>query len=163
MLIAGIVLLNLLIAMFSHSFTSIQDQSYRIWCFSKHDLIFEYYDRSKIPAPLAIVSLIKRFLLRRQCCRQFKKTNKFISSKRTFKVRLQTEGKVWSDEGKWAIKFAKTLKIWEEIIASNYWPTHKNSQQRQQEENSIAQEMRQFMAEMRDALGHRRQEEERPK
>ena len=127
MLIAGIILLNLLIAMFSYSFTTIQDQSHRIWCFSKHDLIFEYYDRSKLPAPLALVSLLKRFICRSRCCRRFKPANRFISSKRTFKVRLEEtrESGEWKDGGKWAAKFAKTLKRWEEIVANNYWLTKK--------------------------------------
>ena len=130
MLISVIILLNLLIAMFSYSFTLIQDQSYRIWCFSKHDLIFEYFDRSKIPAPFAILSLVKRFCLRSRCCKRWKQSNGFISTKRTFKIRLESlkSGHAWADSGKWAATFSKRLRRWEGIVANNFWLTHKHSE-----------------------------------
>ena len=120
MLTCAVILLNLLIAMFSHSFTMIQEQSLQIWCLKNHDLIFEYYYRSKWPPPLAIFSIIRSFFVLSECCRPRKV--RFISSERSFKVRLeQTKKPAWSDKGVWSSQFAKRLRHWEQIIANDYW------------------------------------------
>ena len=153
MLVCGIIFLNLLIAMFSHSFTSIQERSLRIWCALKHDLIFEYFDRSKLPAPFAILTLLRSLLFSflRKLLKPFEneekdwpklykvrkwveRPNRFMSAKRNFIVRLRErkEGRVWSEEGAgWAENFAKTLKRWERTIANNYWLTQNLSKKEQ--------------------------------
>ena len=120
MLASVIILLNLLIAMFSYSFTRIQEQSHRIWCLNKHNLIFEYYDRSKWPPPLAIFSILRRFFLFSGCCKHLRQKCGFISSKRSFKVRLMKKP-AWADDGNWSSQFAKRLRHWERIIANDYW------------------------------------------
>nr|CAB3267284.1 transient receptor potential cation channel subfamily M member 2-like [Phallusia mammillata] len=54
MLLANILLLNLLIAMFSYTFTKLEENTDSIWKYQRYELIQEYYGRPALPAPLSI-------------------------------------------------------------------------------------------------------------
>ncbi|VDI38412.1 Hypothetical predicted protein [Mytilus galloprovincialis] len=84
MVVTHIILVNILIAMFSHTFTKVQDNNELVWKYHRFSLIREYYDRSSLIPPLIIISHIKKCVM---CiaCELFKKRetkNKFkISNK----------------------------------------------------------------------------------
>ncbi|XP_071149456.1 transient receptor potential cation channel subfamily M member 5-like [Mytilus edulis] len=84
MVVTHIILVNILIAMFSHTFTKVQDNNELVWKYHRFSLIREYYDRSSLIPPLIIISHIKKCVM---CiaCKLFKKRetkNKFkISNK----------------------------------------------------------------------------------
>ncbi|XP_060065040.1 transient receptor potential cation channel subfamily M member-like 2 [Ylistrum balloti] len=55
MMIANILLLNLLIAMFSNTFQKVQENSDLYWCFQRFTLIYDYSCRPVLPPPLILV------------------------------------------------------------------------------------------------------------
>ncbi|XP_060580659.1 transient receptor potential cation channel subfamily M member-like 2 isoform X2 [Ruditapes philippinarum] len=78
MLLANVLLLNLLIAMFSYTFTLIQDNTDKHWFFQRYSLIYEYYTRPVLCPPLIIFShvyLLVKFLFSCCCCQQSTSNN----------------------------------------------------------------------------------------
>ncbi|XP_071149544.1 transient receptor potential cation channel subfamily M member-like 2 [Mytilus edulis] len=65
-----IILVNFLIAMFSHTFTRSQDNNELVWKFHRFSLVQEYYDRCLLIPPLIILSHMKRafFFILDKCC-----------------------------------------------------------------------------------------------
>ena len=63
MLITNIMLLNLLIAIFSHSFEKIESESQLIWRYHIYDLVHEYYESPWLPPPLNSLCLLASFTL----------------------------------------------------------------------------------------------------
>ncbi|XP_068580928.1 transient receptor potential cation channel subfamily M member 4a [Cebidichthys violaceus] len=65
LLFTNIVLVNLLIAMFSYTFSKVQEHSDTYWKFQRYNLIKEYHSRPCLAPPFIIIShlnlLIKRF------------------------------------------------------------------------------------------------------
>ncbi|KAJ1121114.1 hypothetical protein NDU88_009242 [Pleurodeles waltl] len=68
LLFANILLVNLLIAMFSYTFSEVQGNTDQIWRFQRHSLIEEYCSRPPAPPPFIILShlyfLVKHYILR---------------------------------------------------------------------------------------------------
>ncbi|KAJ8251090.1 hypothetical protein GJAV_G00217130 [Gymnothorax javanicus] len=68
LLVTNILLLNLLIAMFSYTFSKIQDRSDTHWKYQRYNLIVEYHSRPCLAPPFIILShihlIIKRFIRR---------------------------------------------------------------------------------------------------
>ncbi|XP_041633671.1 transient receptor potential cation channel subfamily M member 4-like isoform X2 [Cheilinus undulatus] len=66
LLFTNIVLVNLLIAMFSYTFTVVQERSDIHWKYLRYNLIMEYYSRPYLAPPFIIIShlhlFIKRFI-----------------------------------------------------------------------------------------------------
>lgn len=56
MVIANVLLINLLIAMFSSTFQDVQENTDQIWKFQRYRLVFEYYDSPILPPPLNFVA-----------------------------------------------------------------------------------------------------------
>ncbi|KAI0215316.1 Transient receptor potential cation channel subfamily M member 3 [Lamellibrachia satsuma] len=70
LVIANILLLNLLIAMFSNTFQNVQDQSETLWRYYLYDLIYEYFDKPALPPPLIVFDYLHRvwqFAAKRLC------------------------------------------------------------------------------------------------
>lgn len=55
-LIANILLINLLIAMFSFTVQSIQEHSERLWKYNRYSLIYEFFDRPPLPYPFIVLA-----------------------------------------------------------------------------------------------------------
>lgn len=53
-LIVNILLINLLIAMFSFTFQSVQEHSERLWKYNRYSLIYEFFDRPALPSPFIV-------------------------------------------------------------------------------------------------------------
>ncbi|XP_027137389.1 transient receptor potential cation channel subfamily M member 4a isoform X2 [Larimichthys crocea] len=68
LLFTNIVLVNLLIAMFSYTFSKVQERSDTYWKFQRYNLIVEYHSRPCLAPPFIILShlnlLIKRYIRR---------------------------------------------------------------------------------------------------
>uniref|UniRef100_H2ZBY8 TRPM SLOG domain-containing protein n=1 Tax=Ciona savignyi TaxID=51511 RepID=H2ZBY8_CIOSA len=58
MLLASVLLLNLLIAMFSYTFESLTQNTYNLYKFQRYELLEAYYFRSSIMTPFSIFSYI---------------------------------------------------------------------------------------------------------
>ncbi|XP_053708745.1 transient receptor potential cation channel subfamily M member 4-like [Synchiropus splendidus] len=66
LLITNILLVNLLIAMFSHTFSKVQERSDTYWKFQRYNLIVEYHSRPCLAPPFIIIShlhlMVKRYI-----------------------------------------------------------------------------------------------------
>ncbi|XP_052253108.1 transient receptor potential cation channel subfamily M member-like 2 [Dreissena polymorpha] len=76
MLFVNILLLNLLIAIFSHSFAKIQVQSEKIWKYQRYFVIKEYVSRHVYYPPLNVIWMVITII---QCC--VEKRNVFKNSR----------------------------------------------------------------------------------
>ncbi|RVE69012.1 hypothetical protein OJAV_G00073620 [Oryzias javanicus] len=65
LLFTNIVLVNMLIAMFSYTFSKVQEHSDTYWKYQRYNLIVEYQSRPSLPPPFIIISHIKLFIKRR--------------------------------------------------------------------------------------------------
>uniref|UniRef100_A0A6Q2ZJL7 Transient receptor potential cation channel, subfamily M, member 1a n=1 Tax=Esox lucius TaxID=8010 RepID=A0A6Q2ZJL7_ESOLU len=68
LLVANILLVNLLIAVFNNTFLEVKSISNQIWKFQRYQLIMKFHDRPLLPPPLIIFSHIY-IVLKRICCR----------------------------------------------------------------------------------------------
>ncbi|XP_060705253.1 transient receptor potential cation channel subfamily M member 4a isoform X5 [Hemiscyllium ocellatum] len=64
LLIANILLVNLLIAMFSYTFNKVQEKSDTYWKFQRYNLVVEYHKRPALAPPFIILSHIHIFIKR---------------------------------------------------------------------------------------------------
>uniref|UniRef100_H2T3X9 Transient receptor potential cation channel, subfamily M, member 1a n=1 Tax=Takifugu rubripes TaxID=31033 RepID=H2T3X9_TAKRU len=71
LLVANILLVNLLIAVFNNTFFEVKSISNQVWKFQRYQLIMTFHDRPILPPPLIIISHIYILLRRLFCpCRQ---------------------------------------------------------------------------------------------
>ncbi|XP_053347192.1 transient receptor potential cation channel subfamily M member 1 [Clarias gariepinus] len=68
LLVANILLVNLLIAVFNNTFFEVKSISNQVWKFQRYQLIMTFHERPVLPPPLIIFSHIY-ILIRRICCR----------------------------------------------------------------------------------------------
>ncbi|KAL1007745.1 hypothetical protein UPYG_G00091080 [Umbra pygmaea] len=73
LLVANILLVNLLIAVFNNTFLEVKSISNQIWKFQRYQLIMKFHDRPLLPPPLIIFSHVY-IVLKRICCRCKRKT-----------------------------------------------------------------------------------------
>ncbi|XP_061568851.1 transient receptor potential cation channel subfamily M member 4a [Cololabis saira] len=64
LLFTNIVLVNLLIAMFSYTFSKVQEHSDTYWKFQRYNLIVEYHSRPCLAPPFIIISHLNLFIKR---------------------------------------------------------------------------------------------------
>ncbi|KAF3704475.1 Transient receptor potential cation channel subfamily M member 4 [Channa argus] len=64
LLVTNIVLINLLIAMFSYTFSEVQANSDIYWKFQRYNLIVQYHSRPSLAPPLIILSHLNLFIKR---------------------------------------------------------------------------------------------------
>nr|XP_034329514.1 transient receptor potential cation channel subfamily M member-like 2 isoform X1 [Crassostrea gigas] len=71
LIIAAILLLNLLIAIFNHIFTKVEEKSNEIWKFQMYFLTMEFDNKTALVPPLSIIHhiyLCFKWLARKTCC-----------------------------------------------------------------------------------------------
>ncbi|KAM3626264.1 uncharacterized protein V6R79_025949 [Siganus canaliculatus] len=68
LLVANILLVNLLIAVFNNTFFEVKSISNQVWKFQRYQLIMTFHDRPILPPPLIVFPHIY-IVLRRLCCR----------------------------------------------------------------------------------------------
>ncbi|XP_055049415.2 transient receptor potential cation channel subfamily M member 1b isoform X1 [Misgurnus anguillicaudatus] len=91
LLVANILLVNLLIAVFNNTFFEVKSISNQVWKFQRYQLIMTFHDRPVLPPPLIIFSHLY-ILFRRLCCRCNKKKEGEIDEKdKGLKLILTTE------------------------------------------------------------------------
>ncbi|XP_023262875.1 transient receptor potential cation channel subfamily M member 4-like isoform X1 [Seriola lalandi dorsalis] len=114
LLFTNIVLVNLLIAMFSYTFSKVQERSDTYWKFQRYNLIVEYHSRPCLAPPFIIIShlhlFIKRYIRR-------------ISSVKSKHFVLELRGRK-----------ASRLNTWEAIQKEN----HLSAQNKRQRETDTA-------------------------
>uniref|UniRef100_A0A8C1TL35 Transient receptor potential cation channel subfamily M member 1-like n=1 Tax=Cyprinus carpio TaxID=7962 RepID=A0A8C1TL35_CYPCA len=72
LLVANILLVNLLIAVFNNTFFEVKSISNQVWKFQRYQLIMTFHDRPVLPPPMIIFSHLF-ILFRKLCCRCNKK------------------------------------------------------------------------------------------
>ncbi|XP_035991641.1 transient receptor potential cation channel subfamily M member 1 isoform X2 [Fundulus heteroclitus] len=72
LLVANILLVNLLIAVFNNTFFEVKSISNQVWKFQRYQLIMTFHDRPILPPPLIIFPHIY-ILLKRLCCNCIRK------------------------------------------------------------------------------------------
>uniref|UniRef100_A0A7M4EN54 Transient receptor potential cation channel subfamily M member 3 n=1 Tax=Crocodylus porosus TaxID=8502 RepID=A0A7M4EN54_CROPO len=72
LLVANILLVNLLIAVFNNTFFEVKSISNQVWKFQRYQLIMTFHDRPVLPPPMIIFSHLY-IILKRICCRCKKK------------------------------------------------------------------------------------------
>ncbi|XP_073517307.1 transient receptor potential cation channel subfamily M member 2-like isoform X2 [Phyllobates terribilis] len=113
LLLANILLLNLLIAMFSYTFAEIESHTDQVWKFQRFGLIKEYNERPAAPPPLILLTHIYMFL-KYVICRRPTRSHKVLR-------RVLEEGQ------------ESSLLSWESYMKDNY-------QQMQQQRDGQSQE-----------------------
>ncbi|XP_052804145.1 transient receptor potential cation channel subfamily M member-like 2 isoform X2 [Mya arenaria] len=106
MLLANVLLLNLLIAMFSNTFQKVQDNTDKHWHFQRYSLIHEYYTRPVLFPPLILLShifLLLRFIFESCCCKAMKKQRR--ETENDFRRKFKNE---------------RELIQWENVIADAF-------------------------------------------
>ncbi|KAJ8347330.1 hypothetical protein SKAU_G00287310 [Synaphobranchus kaupii] len=78
LMVTNILLLNLLIAMFSYTFSKVQDRSDTHWKFQRYNLIVEYHSRPSLAPPFIILSHIHLFIKRIICQVPSEKMRHFV-------------------------------------------------------------------------------------
>ncbi|XP_068446752.1 transient receptor potential cation channel subfamily M member 1-like [Clinocottus analis] len=68
LLVANILLVNLLIAVFNNTFFEVKSISNQVWKFQRYQLIMTFHERPILPPPLILLPHVF-LLLRRLCCR----------------------------------------------------------------------------------------------
>ncbi|KAG7505818.1 transient receptor potential cation channel subfamily M member 4-like [Solea senegalensis] len=100
LLFTNIVLVNLLIAMFSYTFSKVQERSDTYWKFQRYNLIVEYHSRPCLAPPFIIISHLHLFI---------KRHIRRISSVKSKHFVLELRGRK-----------ASRLNTWEAIQKENY-------------------------------------------
>uniref|UniRef100_G3P866 Transient receptor potential cation channel, subfamily M, member 1b n=1 Tax=Gasterosteus aculeatus aculeatus TaxID=481459 RepID=G3P866_GASAC len=92
LLVANILLVNLLIAVFNNTFCEIKSISNQVWKFQRYQLIMTFHDRPILPPPLIIFSHIYILFNRlfRRCARK-KQDGELDEKDRGLKLRLNPE------------------------------------------------------------------------
>ncbi|XP_056409084.1 transient receptor potential cation channel subfamily M member 2-like [Hyla sarda] len=139
LLMANILLLNLLIAMFSYTFADIESNTDEVWKFMRYNLIKEYNERPTAPTPFILFSHIY-IVLKYVVCKRSDPGHKVLR-------RLLDEGQ------------ESSLLSWESYMRDNYQQM-KQQQEGQSQENlvketaqSLSTMMRLFKVE-KGSMGH---------
>ncbi|XP_016086936.1 transient receptor potential cation channel subfamily M member 1-like [Sinocyclocheilus grahami] len=91
LLVANILLVNLLIAVFNNTFFEVKSISNQVWKFQRYQLIMTFHDRPVLPPPMIIFSHLY-ILFRKLCCRCRKKKEGELDEKdKGLKLILTTE------------------------------------------------------------------------
>lgn len=107
-LITNVMMLNLLIAMFSNTFATIQGQTNIVWKMQRYHLIQEFESRPMLPPPLIFIGHIYKifeWMCFKRCCSSA--YNEHSSSKLSFKMKISK-------------LLENKLKVWENIFAEEY-------------------------------------------
>lgn len=55
MLVATIMLINLLVALFATTYENVKDKSDTIWKLNRYDLVMDYWNKGPLPTPIVKV------------------------------------------------------------------------------------------------------------
>ena len=55
MMVANVMLINLLVALFATTYETVQEDSDKIWKLNRFDLVMDYWGKDPIPTPLILV------------------------------------------------------------------------------------------------------------
>ncbi|XP_072311821.1 transient receptor potential cation channel subfamily M member 4-like [Eucyclogobius newberryi] len=129
LLVTNIVLINLLIAMFSYTFSKVQANSDIYWKFQRYNLIVEYHSRPSLAPPFIILSHINLFIRR-----QIRK----VPSVKIHHFALELRGKA-----------ANRLMTWETIQKEDFLTTQNKIQK-----SSDSERLKRMSAKVDDVVKH---------
>nr|CAH8850050.1 unnamed protein product [Trichobilharzia regenti] len=98
LMIAAILLMNLLIAIFSNVFEKIEENSIELWKFNILSLVLEYSNRPILPVPLSAVITIAEFIIYCLCMKQITGKITHLLNRFTTPFYMTTESKVVDDD-----------------------------------------------------------------
>ncbi|XP_028257134.1 transient receptor potential cation channel subfamily M member 1-like isoform X2 [Parambassis ranga] len=90
LLVANILLVNLLIAVFNNTFFEVKSISNQVWKFQRYQLIMTFHDRPILPPPLIIFPHVY-IILKRLCCRCRRRPEGERDEERGLQLVLNTE------------------------------------------------------------------------
>uniref|UniRef100_A0A8C0A1D9 Transient receptor potential cation channel subfamily M member 3 n=1 Tax=Anas zonorhyncha TaxID=75864 RepID=A0A8C0A1D9_9AVES len=90
LLVANILLVNLLIAVFNNTFFEVKSISNQVWKFQRYQLIMTFHDRPVLPPPMIIFSHLY-IIIKRVCCRCKKREGDQDERDRGLKLFLNDE------------------------------------------------------------------------
>ncbi|CAH8543714.1 unnamed protein product [Heterobilharzia americana] len=131
LMIAGILLINLLIAIFSNVFDEIENYSIELWKFNMYSMVVEYNKKPVVPVPLSVIQAFVEFIM--YCIRTSKKVkhgvNRFQSGTRSpVSINISREEMDNNrDDGARLFKFTERSGR-RPSIGSNVYPAHLRSQ-----------------------------------
>ncbi|XP_071942447.1 transient receptor potential cation channel subfamily M member-like 2 isoform X2 [Antedon mediterranea] len=114
MLFSNVLLLNLLIAMFSYTFSAVQDNTDQYWKFQRFEIIQEYFSRPPLAPPFIAISHV--YILIAYILRHFGNLKWLDSSSGSLKQRV-SEAEI------------KHLSLWESLNGENYMAGERQKQQ----------------------------------
>ncbi|XP_046549419.1 LOW QUALITY PROTEIN: transient receptor potential cation channel subfamily M member 3-like [Haliotis rubra] len=85
--VGNILLLNLLIAIFSHVFDTVEENSIEIWKFQMYYLVMEYDIKTSIIPPFNIVKhayYLMKWIFRKTCCKKTTETQQYLQRHLTY-------------------------------------------------------------------------------
>ncbi|KAF4081348.1 hypothetical protein AMELA_G00160320 [Ameiurus melas] len=91
LLVANILLVNLLIAVFNNTFFEVKSISNQVWKFQRYQLIMTFHDRPVLPPPLIIFSHIYIIIRQICCCCCKKKEGELDEKDKGLKLILNSE------------------------------------------------------------------------
>ncbi|CAH8857179.1 unnamed protein product [Trichobilharzia szidati] len=94
LMIAAILLMNLLIAIFSNVFEKIEENSIELWKFNILSMVLEYSNRPILPVPLSAVINIIEFIVYCLCIKQILGKITHLLNRSTTPFYVMTESKV---------------------------------------------------------------------
>lgn len=113
MIIANVLLINLLIAMFTSTYEDVQDKTDRIWKFQRYRLVFEYYDRSAFPPPISIIGYVIAIVKYVRERRGRNINNRSAGNKTDDASAVRDDGEEFFLERKFAEEYVRNKKILE--------------------------------------------------
>ncbi|CAH8551549.1 unnamed protein product [Schistosoma margrebowiei] len=117
LMIAGILLINLLIAIFSNVFEKIEENSIELWKFNIFSIVLEYSNRPVLPVPFSSITAIIKFIL---YCLRVKVIRSKIQQccKRTPSVDQNDETSSLTSSSKVAITYKENLRLIPDYITN---------------------------------------------
>jgi disulfide bond formation protein DsbB len=111
----NILLVNLLIAIFGHTFSTVHETSEKVWAFYRFGLVQEFQERPPLPPPFILISLLIMYFL--QLCKLCCKCGKTSSNPFRFQLSAKLDNKVAQFEDNCAHMFhAKEEEAEENLV-----------------------------------------------
>ena len=104
LLIANILLLNLLIAVFNNTFARTMQESNQIWAFQRYEVIMQYEAHPILPPPLILFCHLKMLV------------DKFLGRRKKGRFRADRGLKLFLNENE-----EENLHDWEEDLVDDYY------------------------------------------
>ncbi|KAK4471440.1 hypothetical protein MN116_004868 [Schistosoma mekongi] len=140
LMIAGILLINLLIAIFSNVFEKIEENSIELWKFNIFAMVLEYSNRPILPVPFSAITAILKLILYslrvniialkiRSCCRRITSTDHELTTDQSDEINSLTNSRKDSvnlkNIRKLTLDYTTIIHSQDSCIDDEEWPNPK--------------------------------------